>query len=111
MDYCGGVFDDEVTLQLSQRGGGQSKENLWVEVRAASAFAGKCSGGQEPMDLSLRKFQALGTPSAHPIAEDGNDAIFDTVAKLAVRHASPRKVRSLPQSSPPSSRRVAATSA
>ncbi|KAL5211768.1 hypothetical protein ABZP36_022615 [Zizania latifolia] len=81
MDHYGGVFDDEVTSQLSRRGGGQSKENLRAEIRTASTFVGKCPGGQEPMDLSLHKFQALGTPSAPPIAGDGNDAIFNTVGE------------------------------
>ncbi|KAL5207204.1 hypothetical protein ABZP36_031639 [Zizania latifolia] len=96
MDRCGGVLDDEVTSQLSRRGGGlvrgQSKENLRVEVRAASAFTGKCSSGQDPVDSSLhehyfgeQKFQTLGTPSAPPIAGDGNDAIFDTVGESNVQ--------------------------
>uniref|UniRef100_A0A0D9VDD9 MHD1 domain-containing protein n=1 Tax=Leersia perrieri TaxID=77586 RepID=A0A0D9VDD9_9ORYZ len=93
MDHRG--FDDEVTSQLSRRGGGggglvrgQSKENLRVEVRAA--FAGKCSSshGHHPVDSSshenyigAQKFQAVGTPSAPPIAGDGHEVIFDTVAE------------------------------
>jgi hypothetical protein len=59
MDRCGGGWDEEVTSQLSRKGGGggivrgQSKEFLRVEVRAAGAFAaGKCSGpgAQDPVD-------------------------------------------------------------
>jgi hypothetical protein len=58
MDRCGGGWDEEVTSQLSRKGGGivrgQSKEFLRVEVRAAGAFAaGKCSSGaQDPVDSS-----------------------------------------------------------
>uniref|UniRef100_A0A0D3F222 MHD1 domain-containing protein n=1 Tax=Oryza barthii TaxID=65489 RepID=A0A0D3F222_9ORYZ len=94
MDRGGVAFDDEVTSQLSRRGGGgglvrgQSKENLRVEVRAASAFAGKCSSGHNTVDSTShehyfgeQKFQAIGTPSAPPIAGDGVEAIFDTVAE------------------------------
>ncbi|BAS77486.1 Os02g0198400 [Oryza sativa Japonica Group] len=94
MDRGGVAFDDEVTSQLSRRGGGgglvrgQSKENLRVEVRAASAFAGKCSSGNNTVDSTShehyfgeQKFQAIGTPSAPPIAGDGVEAIFDTVAE------------------------------
>ncbi|OEL33227.1 hypothetical protein BAE44_0005757 [Dichanthelium oligosanthes] len=87
MDRCAGVWDDEVTSQLSRKGGGivrgQSKEFLRVEVRAAGAFAaGKCSGAQDPVDSSSRghcfeeKFQ---TPSAPPIAGDGEEVMFDAV--------------------------------
>jgi hypothetical protein len=53
-DLYGSGVDDEVTSQLSRRGGGlvrgHSKENLRVEVRAAAtaAFAGKCSRAQDP---------------------------------------------------------------
>ncbi|KAL5229584.1 hypothetical protein ABZP36_028360 [Zizania latifolia] len=68
-------------------------ENLWVEVQAASAFARKCSSGQDPMDSSLhehyfgeQKFQAPGTPSAPPIAGDGDEAIFDTVGFPSPEH-------------------------
>jgi hypothetical protein len=56
MDRCGGGWDDEVTSQLSRRGGGgivrgQSKEFLRVDVRTSMGFAaGKCSGGQDPLD-------------------------------------------------------------
>jgi len=59
MDRCGGGWNEEVTSQMSSKGGGsgivrgQSKEFLQVEVRAAGAFAaGKCSGSgaQDPVD-------------------------------------------------------------
>ncbi|XP_024318268.1 uncharacterized protein LOC100844890 isoform X2 [Brachypodium distachyon] len=85
--------DDEVTSQFSRRGvglaRGQSKENLRVEVRAAAAFDGKYSRGQDPVDTSLherhvdvQKFQNFGPPSAPPIARDEEeDGIFDTVAE------------------------------
>ena len=45
MDRCGGGWNEEVTSQMSSKGGGsgivrgQSKEFLQVEVRAAGAFA------------------------------------------------------------------------
>uniref|UniRef100_A0ACD5YPI2 Uncharacterized protein n=1 Tax=Avena sativa TaxID=4498 RepID=A0ACD5YPI2_AVESA len=90
--YGSGV-DDEVTSQLSRRGGGglvrgHSKENLRVEVRAAAAFAGKCPRAQDPpLDYSSheqyvdeRRFQEFGPPSAPPIAQDGEEhRIFDAV--------------------------------
>nr|CAB3445996.1 unnamed protein product [Digitaria exilis] len=88
MERCGGGWDEEVTSQLSRKGGGivrgQSKEFLRVEVRAAGAFAaGKCSGAQDPLDSSAHghyfdehKFQ---TPSAPPIAGDEEDVMFDAV--------------------------------
>uniref|UniRef100_A0A0E0JWX7 Uncharacterized protein n=1 Tax=Oryza punctata TaxID=4537 RepID=A0A0E0JWX7_ORYPU len=94
MDRGGVGFDDEVTSQLSRKGGGgglvrgQSKENLRVEVRAASAIAGKCSSGHHTVDSTShehyfgeQKFQAIGTPSAPPIAGDGDQTIFYTVAE------------------------------
>ncbi|KAM0896333.1 hypothetical protein ACQ4PT_023262 [Festuca glaucescens] len=90
--YGSGGVDDEVTSQLSRRGGGlvrgHSKENLRVEVRAAAAFAGKCSRAQDtPVDYSAheqyvdeRRFQDFGPPSAPPIAQDGEEhRIFDTL--------------------------------
>ncbi|XP_062223795.1 uncharacterized protein LOC133922457 isoform X2 [Phragmites australis] len=93
MDRCGGGWDEEVTSQLRKRGGGggivrgQSKEFLRVEVRAASAFAaGKCSGGHDPVDssshgryLDEHTFQAMGTPSAPPIAGDEEEVMYDAV--------------------------------
>lgn len=51
-DLYGSGVDDEVSSQLSRRGGGlvrgHSKENLRVEVRAVAAFARKCSRAQDP---------------------------------------------------------------
>ncbi|KAJ1278382.1 hypothetical protein BS78_04G075200 [Paspalum vaginatum] len=93
IDRCGGGWDDEVTSQLRRKGGGggivrgQSKEFLRVEVRPASAFAaGKSSRAQDPADYSSHghyfeehKFQAMGTPSAPPIAGDEEDVMFDAV--------------------------------
>ncbi|CAM0946286.1 unnamed protein product [Alopecurus aequalis] len=87
-DLYGSGVDDEVTSQLSRRGGGlvrgHSKENLRVEVRAAAEFAGKCSRAQDTVDYSLHepyadehRFQDFGPPSAPPIAPDGG--IFDAV--------------------------------
>ncbi|KAL6604491.1 hypothetical protein ACP70R_042918 [Stipagrostis hirtigluma subsp. patula] len=95
MDRGGGGWDDEVTSQLSRRGGGggivrgQSKEFLRVEVRPTSAFvAGKCSGGLDPLDssshgryLDEHTFQAMGPPSAPPIA--GEEVMFDAVETTA----------------------------
>ncbi|RLM79393.1 uncharacterized protein C2845_PM12G05810 [Panicum miliaceum] len=88
MDRCPGGWDEEVTSQLSRKGGGivrgQSKEFLRVEVRAAGAgAAGKCAGAQDPVDSSShghyfeeQKFQ---TPSAPPIAGDEDEVMFDAV--------------------------------
>ncbi|PAN04557.1 hypothetical protein PAHAL_1G075100 [Panicum hallii] len=88
MDRCPGGWDEEVTSQLSRKGGGivrgQSKEFLRVEVRAAGAgSAGKCAGAQDPVDSSShghyfeeQKFQ---TPSAPPIAGDEDEVMFDAV--------------------------------
>ncbi|XP_062185813.1 uncharacterized protein LOC133889312 [Phragmites australis] len=88
IDRCSRGWDEVVTSQLSRRGSGltrgQSKEKLRVEVRAASAFAaGKCSGGQDPVDSSShgRYFEehnllALGTPSAPPIAGDEESCLM-----------------------------------
>uniref|UniRef100_K3YPK3 Uncharacterized protein n=1 Tax=Setaria italica TaxID=4555 RepID=K3YPK3_SETIT len=92
MDRCGGGWDEEVTSQLSRKGGGggivrgQSKEFLRVEVRAAGSFAaGKCSGAQDPVDSCSHghyfeddKFQ---TPSAPPIAGDEDEVMFDAVGE------------------------------
>ncbi|XP_066318117.1 uncharacterized protein [Miscanthus floridulus] len=92
MDRCGGGWDEEVTSQLSRKGGGggivrgQSKEFLRVEVRAAGAFAaGKCSGSgaQDPVDsISQGRYfegQVLGTHSAPPIAGGEEEVMFDAV--------------------------------
>jgi hypothetical protein len=60
MDCCPGEWDEEVTSQLSRKGGGgggivrdQAKEFQRVEVCAAVAFAaGKCAGAQYQVDSS-----------------------------------------------------------
>ena len=58
MDRCPGGCDEEVTSQLSRKGGivrGHSKEFLRVEVRAVGAgAAGNCAGAQDPVDSSSR---------------------------------------------------------